>query len=309
MKIAEFDNVHRAYVAGTDVLAGVSFAIEPGQIVALLGKNGAGKTTLIRIAMGMIEAQEGSVRIFGLDPRADAVEVKRRVGYVSEEQILPPFLRVREVVELHRGLFPTWDDELARRLGEQFAIDPGKRIKHLSKGQARQVALLCAVAHRPELLLLDEPAGGLDPAARRQFLETSIRLLNESGTSILFSSHYMSDVERMADRVVMLHDGRVLIDSALDDLRESYSLALLTAVPGLRERLLDLGGCLAVRRRAGSLHAIFQLEPDQAREVLVNELGDDDVRTTAIALEEMFIELLGGKSLAAQPPGVDPCSP
>lgn len=295
MKIAEFRNVHRAYRKGVGVLTGVSFDVAPGEIVALLGKNGAGKTTLIRIAMGMIAAQQGAVRIFGLDPRVEPVGVKRRVGYVSEDQILPPFLRVREVVDLHRGLFPTWDDELARRLGERFAIDPEARIKTLSKGQARQVALLCAVAHRPELLILDEPAGGLDPAARREFLETSIRLLNESGTSILFSSHYMSDVERMADRVVMLHDGRVLIDSALDDLRESYSLALVAPGPeAARERLLDLDGCFAVRERAGSLHAIFQLEPDQARRVLESALGSNDVRTTPIALEEMFIELLGG---------------
>ncbi len=300
MKIAEFQDIHRGYQRGVDVLAGASFDVEPGEIVALLGKNGAGKTTLIRIAMGMLEAQAGSVRIFGLDPRADPVAVKRRVGYVSEDQILPPFLRVREVVELHRGLFSTWDDETANHLAERFHIDPEAKIKTLSKGQARQVALLCAVAHRPELLILDEPAGGLDPAARREFLETSIRLLNESGTSILFSSHYMSDVERMADRVVMLHDGRVLIDSALDDLRESYSLALVTPGPGVtRERLLAVEGCFAVRERADSLHAIFQLEPEQARQVLESALGSNDLRTTRVALEEMFIELLGGHRLAA----------
>ncbi|MCP3962196.1 MAG: ABC transporter ATP-binding protein [bacterium] len=300
MKIAQFQDIHRAYKKGVDVLAGVSFGVGPGEIVALLGRNGAGKTTLIRIAMGMMEAQTGSVRVFGLDPRKDAVEVKRRVGYVSEDQILPPFLKVSQVVELHRGLFPTWDDDLARRLGARFAIDPEAKIKTLSKGQARQVALLCAVAHRPELLILDEPAGGLDPAARREFLETSIRLLNESGTSILFSSHYMSDVERMADRVVMLEGGRVLIDSALDDLRESYSLALITAGPEVtRERLLGLAGCLAVRQRAGSLHAIFQLDPEEAREVLDSALGIGDMRTTSIALEEMFIELLGGHGVEA----------
>ncbi len=300
MKIAEFRDIHRAYRKGLDVLNGVSFAIEPGQIVALLGKNGAGKTTLIRIAMGMIETQRGSVRVFGLDPRVDAVEVKRRVGYVAEDQILPPFLKVRQVVELHRGLFPTWDDDLARHLGERFAVDPEARIKTLSKGQARQVALLCAVAHRPELLILDEPAGGLDPAARREFLETSIRLLNESGTSILFSSHYMSDVERMADRVVMLDGGKVLIDSPLDDLRESYSLALVTPGPEVtRERLLGLEGCFAVRECPGSLHAIFQLEPEEAREALESALGNGDLRTTRVALEEMFIELLGGADAAA----------
>jgi ABC-2 type transport system ATP-binding protein len=171
----------------------VSLAIEPGQVVGLLGKNGAGKTTLIRIAMGMLEAQEGSVRLFGMDPREEAVEVKRRVGYVSEDQILPPFLRVGEVIDLHRRLFPTWDEQMERRLCERFELPRSAKIKSLSKGQARQVALLCAVAHRPELLILDEPAGGLDPAARREFLETSIQLLNEAGSTILFSSHYMSD--------------------------------------------------------------------------------------------------------------------
>jgi len=295
MKIAEFHDVHRAYGRGKEVLAGVDFSLEEGQIVALLGKNGAGKTTLLRIAMGMLETQRGTVRIFGLDPRKDAVEVKRRVGYVSEDQILPGFLRVSEVLELHRSLFPTWDDELARRLAERFDLPARPRVKTLSKGQARQVALLCAVAHRPELLVLDEPAGGLDPAARREFLETSIQLLNETGTTILFSSHYMSDVERMADRVVMIHDGKVLIDNELDALRESYSLALLNGGAHVdREKLLALDGCFAVRERAGALHAIFQLDPEESEAVLERELGAVDVRATRIALEEMFIELLGG---------------
>jgi len=159
------------------------------------------------------------------------------------------------------------------------------------------VALLCAVAHRPELLILDEPAGGLDPAARREFLETSIQLLNEAGTTILFSSHYMSDVERMADRVVMIHDGKVLIDNELDELRESYSLALLNGGAKVgRDQILALDACLAVRERAGALHAIFQLDPEETQATLERELGAVDVRATRIALEEMFIELLGGRS-------------
>ena len=188
MKVLEFKDIHRAYRRGVDVLHGLSFAVEPGQVVGLLGRNGAGKTTLMRIAMGMIEAQQGSVKLFGLDPRREPLEVKRRVGYVSEEQILPPFLSVGEVISLHRQLFPAWDDELAAQLSARFHLSPRAKVKTLSKGEARQVALLCAVSHQPELLLLDEPAGGLDPAARREFLETAIQLLNEAGTTILFSS-------------------------------------------------------------------------------------------------------------------------
>ena len=222
MMTIQFDDIHRAYKQGEDVLQGVSFGVAPGEVVGLLGRNGAGKTTLIRIAMGMIEPQRGSARLFGLDPRQEPLQIKRRVGYVSEDQVLPPFLRVGEVIDLHRELFPTWDAEAAEELRQRFSLDTGAKIGKLSKGQARQVALLCAVAHRPELLLLDEPAGGLDPVARREFLETSIRLLNETGSTILFSSHHMSDVERMADRIVMLHGGKVLVDSELHELRESY---------------------------------------------------------------------------------------
>ncbi len=199
MNALEFEGIHRAYTRGVDVLQGVTFSMGRGDVVGLLGKNGAGKTTLIRIAMGMIEPQEGRVRVLGMDPRETPVEVKRRIGYVAEEQILPPFLTVGRVLDLHRGLYPTWDEAMARDLMDRFELSRRAKIRTLSKGQARRVALLCAVAHRPELLLLDEPASGLDPAARREFLETSIRLLNESGTAILFSSHYMTDIERMAD--------------------------------------------------------------------------------------------------------------
>ncbi len=222
--IIEFNDIHRAYTRGVDVLHGVTFSIEPGEVVGLLGKNGAGKTTLVRIAMGMIEAQKGRVSLFGMDPRTRAVEVKKRVGYVSEDQILPEFMRVGDIIRLHKGLFPGWDEALERELTRKFNIPLGAKIKSLSKGQARQVALLCAVAHKPELLILDEPAGGLDPAARREFLETSIQLLNEAGTTILFSSHYMSDVERLAGRIVMIHEGEVLIDTDMDALREGHSL-------------------------------------------------------------------------------------
>jgi ABC-2 type transport system ATP-binding protein len=297
MTILEFDGIHRAYERGVDVLDGVSFGVTAGQVVGLLGKNGAGKTTLIQIAMGLLEPQQGTVRLFGLDPRERAVEVKRRVGYVSEDQILPSFLRIEKVLALHRGLFPGWDDEMARDLIDRFGLPLQAKIKTLSKGQARQVALLCAVSHKPELLLLDEPAGGLDPATRREFLETSIRLLNDTGTTILFSSHHMTDVERMAGRIVMIHEGKLLLDSELDSLREDHSLALVPAGRNAgKEQLAALEGCLGVRERSDALHAIFRFTPEQTQQVLERDLGIADARCTRIALEEMFIELVGGQS-------------
>lgn len=297
MSIVAFNNVCRAYEAGVDVLHDVSFTIERGEVVGLLGKNGAGKTTLIRIAMGMLSAGTGSVEVFGLDPRVKPVQVKSRIGYVSEDQILPPFLSTTEVLDIHRGLFPTWDDAMAMDLLERFSLNPRAKLGKLSKGQARQVALLCAVAHRPELLLLDEPAGGLDPAARREFLETSIHLLNEEGSTILFSSHYMTDVERMAERVVMVHEGSLLIDRSLDDLRENHCVARIPKGNGAtKESLRAIDGCLGVRERSDGLHAVFALDPADSGSLIAERLGVKDADCRTVGLEEMFIELAGGQS-------------
>ena len=286
MKVVEFNNIERAYTKGENVLSGVSFSVNQGEVVGLLGKNGAGKTTLLKIAMGMLEAQAGSVRIFNSDPRRDPVAVKRRVGYVSEEQILPDYMRVEEIVGFHRDLFPTWDDAMASELGERFKLPLDKKIKSLSKGQARQVALLCAISHKPELLILDEPAGGLDPAARREFLETSIQLLNEAGSTILFSSHHMPDVERIAARVVMIHEGKLLIDNELDQLREDHCLALIPKGdqdPALLARKVqEFGGCLGVRDRSEALHAIFNFQPEPCRIALTSSLGIAGIRCEVI---------------------------
>ena len=165
--ILEFSNISRAYTRGVPVLDGVSFSVAPGEVVGLLGRNGSGKTTLIRIAKGMLYPHGGSVRVFGLSPTENPVAVKKRIGYVAEDQILPLRMTIAELVDFHRYLFPHWNDALQKQLMDRFGLHMNSKIKRLSKGEARQVALLCAVCHRPELLILDEPAGGLDPAARR----------------------------------------------------------------------------------------------------------------------------------------------
>jgi ABC-2 type transport system ATP-binding protein len=296
MKTIEFDSVSRGF-GGTDVLSQITFGVSQGEVIGLLGRNGAGKTTLIRLVMGMLAPDEGNVRVFGTDPRVDPVGVKRRIGYVAEDQELPPFLKVREVVAMYRELFPGWDPAMATDLATRFELPPDRKIKDLSRGQARQVALLCAVSHRPDLLILDEPAGGLDPAARRQFLETSIRLLNETGTTILFSSHHMGDVERMASRLVMIHDHQKWIDSEIDDIREGYSLALVPVhAVADGERLLSLPSCLCVRMHGDTFHAVYELEPESCCQSLRQNLGVESIQCRRLGLEEMFIELAGRES-------------
>ncbi|RLE32119.1 MAG: ABC transporter ATP-binding protein [Acidobacteria bacterium] len=296
MNVVEFSNVHRSFTRGVPVLDGVDFTVGKGEVVGLLGRNGAGKTTLIQLAMGMLFPQTGSVRVFGLDPSHEPVEVKKRVGYVSEDQILPRFLRVEEVLELHRQLFPTWDHAMEIDVIDRFAIPTRARIKTLSKGQARHVALLCATCHRPELLLLDEPAGGLDPVARREFLETAIQMLHDTGTTILFSSHYMGDVERLARQIVMLHDGRVLIDSEIDDLYEAVTVALIPRDAGItKETVLAHPRCLGARDRTENLHAVFAMNPQATSEVIREDFSIATARCRTASLEEIFIEVAGGE--------------
>jgi ABC-2 type transport system ATP-binding protein len=296
MTILQMRNIHRSFEPGIPVLDGLDLTVRSGEVVGLLGRNGAGKTTLLHIAMGMLHRQSGTVEVFGLDPLKRPVDVKLRVGFVSENQILPEYLRVREVVDLHRSLFPTWDEDMARDLGERFTIKPDARIKTLSKGQARQVALLCALSHRPELLLLDEPAGGLDPLARREFLETAIEALNETGTTIVFSSHYLSDVERLAGRVVMLHNAGVLIDASMDELHESFSIALVPhRSQGTSDALLALPECLGVRSRSDAVHAVFRLDPEETTSLVAERLGVAGALCRTAGLEEMFIEIAGGE--------------
>jgi ABC-2 type transport system ATP-binding protein len=296
MSVLVMNGVERSFEPGVPVLSGIDLTVETGEVVGLLGRNGAGKTTLLHIAMGMLHQQEGAVRVFDLDPHRQPLEVKSRVGFVSENQNLPSFLKVREVIDLHRSLFPSWDDEMAEGFIARFGLRPEARIKKLSKGQARQVALMCALCHRPELLLLDEPAGGLDALARREFLEASIHALSDTGTTIVYSSHYLSDVERLAGRVVMLHDTKVLIDNSIDELHESFSIALVPHRPqGTSDALLALPECLGVRVRSDAVHAVFRLDPDDACALISSKLGVSNSVCRTAGLEEMFIEIAGGE--------------
>ncbi len=292
MCILEFKNVHRSF-GSKDVLKGINLKIAPGDVVGLLGRNGAGKTTLLKMIMGLLAPQKGEIEVFGLDPRKNPVEVKRRIGYVSENQDLPSFMKVQDVLQLYSSLFPKWDVKFANDLANRFELPSGRKIKDLSRGQARQVALLCAVSHRPELLILDEPAGGLDPAARRDFLETSIELLNEEGTTIIFSSHYMTDVERMASRLVMIHENEKWIDSDLDDIREGYCLAQIPRDQKIdAEKLLSSPHCLCVHNRGEAVHAVFELNPELCKSALSEDFQIENGYFRTINLEEMFIELV-----------------
>src|SRR5881398_1750079 len=225
-------------------LASVSVSMPRGAVYGLVGVNGAGKTTLIKHILGLLRAESGSVRVFGLDPVADPVAVLSRIGYLSEENDLPGWMRVDELIRYTRAFYPKWDDAYAEELRRAFALDPAAKIKDLSRGQRARAGLLIALAHRPELLVLDEPSSGLDPIVRRDILGAVIRTIADEGRTVLFSSHLLEEVEQVADHVTMIASGRIVLSASLVAIKESHRVG--QRVPSLNEIFVARVGTPAV---------------------------------------------------------------
>jgi len=211
-------------------LVSVSLTVPRGTVYGLVGENGAGKTTLIKHVLGLLRAETGTVRVFGRDPVEDPVGVLSRVGYLSEQNDLPGWMRVDELMRYSRAFRPTWDDAYAEELRAAFALDPAAKVGSLSRGQGARLGLLVALAYRPELLVLDEPSSGLDPIVRRDILEAVVRTIAHEGRTVLFSSHLLDEVERVADRVTMISRGRVALSGTLAALKESHHGASLDEI-------------------------------------------------------------------------------
>jgi ABC-2 type transport system ATP-binding protein len=214
-------------------LASVTLSMPRGAVYGLVGANGAGKTTLIRHILGLLRAESGSVRVFGLDPVADPVGVLSRIGYLSEENDVPGWMRVDELIRYSRAFYPAWDDAYAEELRQTFALDPTAKIKNLSRGQKARAGLLVALAYRPELLVLDEPSSGLDPIVRRDILGAVIRTIADEGRTVLFSSHLLEEVEQVADHVTMISHGKIILSATLAAIKESHRVG--EHVPSLDE--------------------------------------------------------------------------
>ena len=203
-------------------LNNVSLTLQKGKVLGLIGENGAGKTTLIKHILGLLKAQQGTVRVFGLDPVEDPAGVLGNIGYLAEEDGLPSWMRVHELQRYFQGFYPKWDQVYAEDLREKFKIDRRAKIGELSKGQRARVGLMAALAYRPDLLLLDEPSSGLDPIVRREILTSIVRAVASENRTVLFSSHLLSEIEMVADEVAMIRDGEMLFCDTLDTVKQSH---------------------------------------------------------------------------------------
>jgi len=227
--VVEINQLSRRFGAKL-ALDQVSLTIPTGCVLGLVGENGAGKTTLIKHVLGLLRAESGKVRVFDRDPAEEPVQVLGQIGYLSEEPDLPGWMRVRELLRYVQAFYPSWDERYAGELREQFSLDPNLRVRSLSKGQRARVGLIAALAYRPALLVLDEPSSGLDPIVRRDILTAIIRTIAEEGRTVLFSSHLLSEVERVSDRIAMLKSGRLVFSGDLADVKQSYHRVTLDSI-------------------------------------------------------------------------------
>jgi ABC-2 type transport system ATP-binding protein len=282
----------------TTALDAVSLSMPRGAVYGLVGANGAGKTTLIRHILGLLRAESGSVRVFGLDPVADPVGVLSRIGYLSEENDLPGWMRVDELVRYSRAFYPAWDDAYAEELRQAFALDPAAKIGNLSRGQKARAGLLIALAHRPELLLLDEPSSGLDPVVRRDILEAIMRTIAHEGRTVLFSSHLLEEVERVADHVTMISHGGIALSESLDAIRERHR-HVTVRLPVSRPELPRVAGVL---RWDGGGEEWTALHSGDSGELLaaVAAWGARIVASRVPSLDEIFVAHVGASVSAPE---------
>jgi ABC-2 type transport system ATP-binding protein len=273
-------------------LDGVDLTVRKGTVHGLVGQNGAGKTTLIKHLLGTLRAEQGSVEVFGKDPTREFVGVLSQVGYLSEDRDLPGWMRVRELMRYTQAFYPTWDEAYAEQLRERFKLDAETRIKQLSRGEKAKVGLLCALAYRPPLLLLDEPSTGLDVGARRDILGAIVRTVADEGRTVIFSSHLLDEVERVADVITMIHDGRVVVDGPLDDIKGAHkTLQLEFDEP--REALDSLPGLLHADGHGREWRAVVEAHHDAFKNGAFEAMGGRVVETQTPSLEEIFLARVG----------------
>src|SRR5438445_6366663 len=254
----QIENLAYAY-GEADAVKQLSLSVRPGRCYGLFGRNGAGKTTTMKCLLNLLRPQSGTVRIFGLDPAKNEVEVKKRLAYVPDQVAFYPWMSVRETLDYLASFRPYWNRKTEQELLGHFGLDPAQRTGSLSKGQRTQVALIAAVCPETDLLVLDEPTSGLDPIVRREFIETVIGAYQEGNPgdrAIFVSTHLITEFEGLIDEFTIIDRGRAVLTLESDQARERYQKIRARFAQSMPER--DLRAARRVRAEGLQMESIVQ---------------------------------------------------
>lgn len=286
--ILEITQLHRKYDDKT-ILKQINASVQQGDVIALLGKNGAGKTTLLETILGFSLPEQGEIRLFGtLSSDIDAKE-KQLIGFVPQQDELLEQFTPSEHLHMFARFQPNWDQALCDRLCLSWEIPLLTRISKLSVGQRQKLSIILALCHKPQLLILDEPVASLDPIARRQFLTELINIAVDQQTAIIFSSHIVTDMERVANKVWLLKNQQLYWQGELDALKESVVRLHITASETLPEKLNITHSVRELRQGKSAIVTVTDWRDDLLIEL--EQLLQAKIRLELLNLEEIFLEL------------------
>jgi ABC-2 type transport system ATP-binding protein len=276
------------YFDGRCVLNGIDLRVPQGCIYGLLGRNGAGKTTIIRILLGLEPATRGKTVVLGASSWQLPVSVLGQIGYVAEGHNLIPNYSVQRIVRLYKNLSAHWNEQFFRQLVETFRLPMERKVSQLSRGMRAQLNLSLAMATEPKLLILDDPTLGLDTVSRRQFLELAIELISRDGRTILFCSHILSDVERLADRIGILRAGKLVVDCELEELKKRVK-KLRVIFDSEPPSVFPITEIIAEKRQGREV-TISVANWNENKQTILNTFKPASCTDIPMTLEEIFIE-------------------
>ncbi|MGA2671799.1 MAG: ABC transporter ATP-binding protein [Terracidiphilus sp.] len=281
---------------GKPALIGLDLAVPRGSICGFLGRNGAGKTTTLKLLLGMLRRDAGTIRLFGepVDSEASSIAVRQRTAFVSEDKELYPFMTVNQTIRFTRPFFPAWRRDLEEKYLDLFQLPKKKLVPQLSKGMRTQLMLLLAMARGAELLMMDEPTSGLDPSLTEEVLQALADLAASDGTTIFFSSHQLAEVEQLCDRVCLIDRGQAVIAGVLDDLKAEYRRILLVFDAEPPRELAGLPGVDHLRRRGRTASLLAHVDVDAVVE-RAREFGPCSVEVRPVTLKELFLDHVRGE--------------